>query len=183
LRLLGLGCLGLEAVDELLQVRDFFLLFVERGLLQRKLLDAQCFECAVVAGVANQLLPLDVHRDVGDRVEELAVVADRDHCAGVTLEPGFQPNQGIEVQVVGGLVQQQQVGRAHERAGQLQAHAPAAGKAVDALLEFVRLEAQAQDQRLGSRHGVVFAGIGQVGVRMRDGHAVAALLGARELGA
>jgi hypothetical protein len=72
-----------------------------------------------------------VQRDVGDGVEELAVVADHDHGAGVALEPGFQPDQGVQVQVVGGFVEQQQVGRAHQRAGQLQAHAPAAGEAVD----------------------------------------------------
>jgi hypothetical protein len=76
-----------------------------------------------------------VQRDVGHGVEEFAVVADDDHRAFVALEPGFQPDQGVQVQVVGGLVQQQQIARAHQRAGQLQAHAPAAREAVDGLVQ------------------------------------------------
>ena len=42
--------------------------------------------------------------------------------------------------MVGGLVQQHQVGRAHQRARQLQAHAPAAGEAVDRRVELLDLE-------------------------------------------
>ena len=63
--------------------------------------------------------------DTGDCVQKLAVVADHDHGALVALEPGLQPDQGVQVQVVGGLVEQQQVRGAHQRAGQLQPHAPA----------------------------------------------------------
>jgi hypothetical protein len=92
-----------------------------------------------------------VHRHVGHGVEEFAVVADHHHGAGVALEPGFQPDQRVQVQVVGGFVEQQQVGRAHQRARQLQAHAPAAGEAVDGVVQFADLEAQAQDQRLRAR--------------------------------
>jgi hypothetical protein len=88
--------------------------------------------------------------------------------AVVALEPGFQPDQRVQVQVVGGLVQQQQVGRAHQRARQLQAHAPAAREAVDRRVELVGLEAQAQQQRLRARRGVEGAGLvqRQVGVAM-----------------
>jgi hypothetical protein len=41
LRLLGLAGLGLEAVDELLQVGDLFLLLGKAGCLQLQLLGAQ----------------------------------------------------------------------------------------------------------------------------------------------
>ena len=89
---------------------------------------------------------------LGDRVEELAVVADHDHRAGVALQPGFEPDQRVEVEVVGRLVEQQQVGRAHQRARQLQPHAPAAGEAVHRRVELARrLKAQAQQQRLRAR--------------------------------
>jgi hypothetical protein len=159
LRLLGLAGLGLEAVDELLQVGDLVLLLGERRLLQFHLLGAQFLELAVVAAVAGQLGVVDVQRHVGDRVQEFAVVADDDHRAGIALQPAFQPDQGVQVQVVGGFVQQQQVGRAHQRAGQLQAHAPAARKAVDRVVQLAHLEAQAQDQRLGAGFGVVLAGV------------------------
>src|SRR3990167_4479729 len=105
--------LGLEAVDELLQVGDFFLLLGKAGLLQLQLLCAQVFKLAVVAAVARDLGIVDVHRDIGHRVQEFAVVADDDHRALVTLEPGFEPYQCIQVQVIGGFVEQQQ--RSEER--------------------------------------------------------------------
>jgi hypothetical protein len=133
LGLLGLAGLGLEAVDELLEVGDLVGLLGDGGLLQQHLLGAHVFEGAVVAAVAHQPGVVDVQRDVGDGVEELPVVADHDEGAGVALEPGFEPDQGVEVQVVGGFVEEQQVGRAHQRAGQLQAHPPAAREAVDRL--------------------------------------------------
>ena len=88
-------------------------------------------------------------------------MADHDHGAWIALEPGFQPDQRVEVQVVGRLVEQQQVGRAHQRARQLQSHAPAAGETVDRLAKLRGTEAKAQDQRLGARHGIVFTGVGQ----------------------
>ena len=75
-------------------------------------------------------------------------MADDQHGAGVALQPGFQPHQCVQVQVVGGFVQQHQVRRAHQCTRQLQAHAPAAGEAVHRVVEFGRLEAQTEDQRL-----------------------------------
>ena len=79
-------------------------------------------------------------------------MADHDQRAGVALQPGLEPDEGVEVQVVGRLVEQQQVGRAHQRPRELQAHAPAAGEAVDRRVELVAREAQAQQQRLRARH-------------------------------
>ena len=160
LRLLGLGGLGLEAVDELLQVGDLVLLLGVGGLLQLDLLGSQLLEGAVVAAVAGQAALLDVQRDARHRVQEFPVVADDHQRAGVARQPAFQPDQGVEVQVVGGLVQQQQVARRHQRARQLQAHAPAAGEAVHRPLQLGHLEAQAEDQRLRARRGVVRAGVG-----------------------
>ena len=151
LRLLGLGGLGLEAVDELLQMGDLFLLTRIGGLLQGDLLRPHFLEGSVVAAVAVELGVLDMHCDLRDGVEEFAVVADDEQSAGIALEPAFQPDQGVQVQVVGGFVEQQQIARAHQRARQLQTHAPAAGEAVDGLVQLVDLESQAKDQRLRTR--------------------------------
>jgi hypothetical protein len=171
LRLLGLAGLGLEAVDELLQVRDLVLLFHEGLLLLGRLQRPHFLELAVVAAIAGELRVGDVQGDVGHGVEELAVVADDDHRAGVFLQPGFEPDQRVQVQVVGRLVEQQQLARAHQGACELQAHAPAAREAVDRLVQLVDLEAQPEDERLRARHGVVLAGVGQVGVGVGQGHA------------
>ena len=62
------------------------------------------------------------------RVEKFAVVRDQQQRAGIALEPVFEPEHGVEIEVVGRLVEQQQVGAAHQRLGQIQAHAPAAGE-------------------------------------------------------
>ena len=48
-------------------------------------------------------------------------------------------------------------------------------------MQLLDLEAEAQDQRLRARRGVVRAGVMQVAVRVRDGHAVMGLLCFREL--
>ena len=109
-------------------------------------------------------------------------MADDDHRAVEALEPGFQPDQRVQVQVVGRLVQQQQVGRAHQRARQLQPHAPAAGEAVDRRVELLAAEAQAQQQRLRARARVEGAGLVQRQVRVGHGMAVAAGFGGGQRG-
>ena len=178
LRLLGLGRLGLEAVDEARELGDLFLLALEGRLLLALPLGAHELERAVVAAVARERLLVEVQRDAGGGVEKLAVVADHQQRAFEALEPAFEPDEGVQVQVVGGLVEQQQVGRTHQRAGQLQAHAPATRKAVDGRVELLNLEAQPHQQGLRTRAGIEGVGLGQRGVSVGDGMAVAALLGA-----
>ena len=170
-------------VDELLQVRALFLLFGPGGLLQGQLLGAQFFKGAVAAAVAGELAVFDVQRGLRDGVQKVAVVADDDERAGVARQPSFQPHQRVQVQVVGGFVQQQQIRRGHERARQLQPHAPAARKAVDGLLQLAGFEAQPEDERLRARRGVVRAGVLQIGMQLGDGHAFACRFGLRQLGA
>ena len=177
LRLLGLGGLGLEAVDEALQVGDAVLLLVERRLGLRQALGAHALESGVVAAVASDLALVQVQRHPRDCVQELPVMADDHQRAGVALQPGFQPHQGVQVEVVGGLVQQQQVGRAHQRARQLQPHAPTTREAVDGRIELGGPKAQAQQQGLGTRAGVKGAGLVQCGVRLGHGVAVVGGLG------
>ena len=59
-------------------------------------------------------------------VHESAVVADDEDGAVVVGDKAAQPLDALEVQVVGGLVQEQQVGVAQEELGQRDAHLPAA---------------------------------------------------------
>jgi hypothetical protein len=54
----------------------------------------------------------------GDVVQEALVVGDDDGAAGVGVQELLQPADGQDVQVVGGLVQQQQVGPTHQHLGQ-----------------------------------------------------------------
>ena len=55
-------------------------------------------------------------------------MADDDDGAGQTLEPGFKPDETVDVEVVGRFVQKKQLCRVDKAACQGQAIAPAAGK-------------------------------------------------------
>ena len=61
-------------------------------------------------------------------VQQFAVVADDDGGVRVLPQPRFQPQRALQVEVVGRLVEQQQVGRGEQRGGQRHPHPPAAGK-------------------------------------------------------
>ncbi len=68
-------------------------------------------------------------QDVVDRVvEQLAVVADHQGGARIALQPRLQPQRAFQVEIVGRLVQQQQVGLGEQGGGQRHAHTPAAGE-------------------------------------------------------
>ncbi len=129
LRLLRLGRLRLEAVDERLQVRDLLLLLGVARLLQRQLQRALLLELRVVAAVGLQLLRVDVDDAVDDAVEEVAIVRDQQQRARVAAEPVLEPQHRVEVEVVGRLVEQQQVRARHQRLREVEPHPPAAGEA------------------------------------------------------
>ena len=69
----------------------------------------------------------------------------------VAHQPGLQPDDGVEVEVVGGLVEQQHVGAAEQGARQVQAHAPATGELGDGAALVGGLEAEAVQQLGGAR--------------------------------
>ena len=68
-----------------------------------------------------------VHR-VGDPLDQVPVVAGHDHRAGPGVEQVLQRGQGVGVQVVGRLVEQQHVGLAGEQPQHLQPAPLAAGQ-------------------------------------------------------
>ena len=65
-------------------------------------------------------------RDGGDHtVEEIPVVGDDDHAALVRREKSLQPLQRLDVEVVGRLVEEEEIGGEEEESGQGRPHAPA----------------------------------------------------------
>ncbi len=150
LRLARLGRLGAEARDEGLEVRHRALLLLEGGLLLGEARGALHLEGGVVARVLVQALVLDVHDESRDRIEEFAVVRDEDDRARKGPEPVLEPQDGVEVQVIRRLVEEQQVRAAHERARQIEAHAPAARELRDRPRLRLLGEPQAREQRLGA---------------------------------
>ena len=61
-------------------------------------------------------------------VEEVAVVGDGDDGARVVLQEALEPRHRLGVEVVGRLVEQQQVGRDEQQAAQRDAAPLAAGE-------------------------------------------------------
>ena len=82
----------------------------------------------VVALVGDALAAVELEDPAGDVVEEVAVVGDRHDRALVLRQVLLQPGDRLGVEMVGGLVQQQQVRRAQQQPAQRHAPALAAGE-------------------------------------------------------
>ena len=128
LHLLGLGRLVAEAVDEDFQLLDALALVAIGGF---ELLQALCLRVQILRVIAvvkmNALVP-DLDNLVDGHVEKIAVVRDQHKSVGIVAEIFLQPVAGFEIKMVGGLVQQQQVGLLQQQFDQRDAHLPAAGK-------------------------------------------------------
>ena len=135
LRLARLGGLGAKAVDEGLQPLALGLLLLGELEIERLALAALALEGGVAAAIERELAGLEVQDPIDRVVEQVAIVADDDHRARIARDMLLQPERRLEVEVVGRLVEQQQVGRGEQRRGERHAHAPAAGEfAAGALL-------------------------------------------------
>ncbi len=181
LRLSCLGGLGAEAVDERFQVRALALLLLVLGRREHHRRGALALEARIIARIALQLPRVDVRDDVDHAVQEIAVVRDHEQCSGVALQPLFEPENGVEVEVVGRLVQQQQVRGAHQRLREIESHAPPAGEARHRLAHLLVGEAQAVQQLLRARAHRVRAGVAHRGMQLADPVAVVGGFGGGEL--
>ena len=135
LRLRGFAGLGAEPVGELLQPLDVALLvLVGRQMLfrLRRALD-EIF--VVVAAISQQPALTDVHDAADELVQELAVVRDEHDGAGIRFQIFLKPPQRFEVEMVGRLVEQQQVRLLHEQPGQIRPHHPAAAHRLQRTIE------------------------------------------------
>ncbi len=75
-------------------------------------------ECRVISGMGKGTALVDLDDPCGDDIEEITIVRDENDGTGKTFERVFQPADGLGVQMVRRLVQQQQVRLADERAAQ-----------------------------------------------------------------
>ena len=88
----------------------------------------------VVALVGVEVTAVNLGDPAGDVVEEVAVVSDGDDRARIGREVLLQPEDGLGVQVVGRLVEEQQVGRLDEELAQRDAAALATRQDGDRLI-------------------------------------------------
>ena len=170
--LLRLGNVGREAADELqeLLLLLFGLLVGHLLLLQGEL--RRLVPEAVVAGKERTLLEVDIHGVGAHRVEEVAVVAHYEHRVLKALQVVLEPHHGVEVKVVGGLVEQQVVGVAEQRLCQHHAHLLLCRNvAHHHVVEFL-LDAKARKQGCGIRLGIPAVHLGKLLFEFGGTHAV-----------
>jgi hypothetical protein len=109
-----------------MQARHFALLARGHG---GRLLDAGgvlSLEVGVIAGPVRERPAFEIHDAIHDVVEELAIVRDQQQCSLEPLQPAFEPQYGVEIEVVGRFVEHEYVGPRHERARHVGAHLQAA---------------------------------------------------------
>lgn len=187
----GLGSYGAEAVDEGLDFCDLLFLILEGShhLVVALVLE---FEVAgVVSLVGGELLLVDLVDFLDDAIHEGAVVGDDEEGAGVVLEVALEPHERAEVEVVGGLVQHEEVWLFYEEAGKVGAHDPASGKDIGGAGEVflgvaeagenflaLGLELEAVELLVSILSGAIFCAIGGaiLGAFAEDFHDLADLL-------
>ena len=81
----------------------------------------------------------------GDAVEEEAIVADDHGAAGEILQRCFERGQRLDVEIVGRLVEQDQVGAGFQHLGEMNAVTLAARELADLLLLVGALEVEPAD--------------------------------------
>ncbi len=143
LHLLGLGGLVAEAGDEGFELADPVLLVFVGGLKLRAALGLLLFVAGEAAGVEVQPLVPQLGDFAHGDVEEVAVVGDQDEGVGVGGEIAFEPVAGFQVEMIGGLVEKEDVGLGEEQLGEGDAHLPAAGELLGAALPIALGEAEA----------------------------------------
>ncbi len=136
------------AADEILLRRDDLALLVECAPLAQPTLGALAHEFRVAAVVGLPGPALEVEHVIGGAVEEGPVVTHDQHAAGKIAQVSLEPLSGLEVEVVGGLVQEEQVSRCHQLAGETKPAPLAAAQGVDLLSPRpVGIESQALEHR------------------------------------
>ena len=168
LHLRGVARAGLEALDE----GD---LLGEHGLLARVLrlllggrdLPLLLVE-VVVARIRDEITPVDLHDLCDESVQELPIMGRHDQRAVEPAEELFEPDDGLDVEVVGRLVEEERVGAHEEDAGQRDAHLPPAGELADVVVHDLGAEAEAGEDLLCARLQRVAAQLVEAGLRVAE---------------
>lgn len=151
LDLRGFVGLGAEAVDKLFGFGDLavlvYLLFAEVVLALLEL----GFVGRVVAGEFLGAAVVEGDGAGGETVHHGAVVRDENDGALVAVEVGFHEALRVNVEVVGGFIQEEDFGLGEEELGHGDAHLPAAGEFAAIAIKVVVLEAKSGEDRLDFR--------------------------------
>ena len=126
----------------------------------------------IVARVQAHFAVIQVCHMGADTVQEVAIVGNDDHGALTLVEHFFQPANGIDVQVVGGLVQQHDVRIGEQGLGQQHAQFPAGGNLTHGTEVLLHRNIQAQQQLTGAGFGGVAVQLGEFRLQLTGADAV-----------
>jgi len=113
-----LGGVGAEAPDEFLEFLRLCLGLLALGLFLVEMELAGLIPEVIVAGIDLDFAIIDIRHMRADLVQEMAVMGDDDHGVLEAGEKFLQPGDGLQIQLVGGLVQKQDIGVAEQGLGQ-----------------------------------------------------------------
>ena len=167
LRLAGFGGFGAEPGNKTFQMGDFTLLLFVSRLLQGQPGGALLLKGRIIAGIEGDAQLIEMGDVVGDVIQHIAVVGNQQQRSRISPQPLFQPQHCVKVQVIGGFVEQQQIGAAHQRPRQIQPHPPAAGKFRHRLFQLCSGKAQTVHQLARTGAGAIAADGVKAGVQFR----------------
>ena len=129
-------------------------------------------EGGIVAAIGACCALLDVDDAIGHPIEELAVVSDQQQRAAIPPQPLLEPENRIEIKVVGRLIEQQQVRATHERLGEIETHAPASRERPHRPCLVLSRKAESMQQPRGAAARVITARRLVAGVQLAESRAV-----------
>ncbi len=112
-----------------------------------------------------------------ERFEQVAVVADDDDGVRILAQIDFEPGSAFEIEIVGRLVEHQQLGLREQHAAERCAHAPAAGEFLAGAREVVLREAEADEDFGRARFARPRIDVGEALVDLADAIGVFAGVG------
>ena len=96
--------------------------------VERLALAALALERGVAAAIERERSRFEMQDPIDCFVEEVAVVADHDHRARIARDMSSSHSVAFEIEVVGRLVEEEEIRRGEQRRRQRNPHAPAAGE-------------------------------------------------------
>ena len=116
----------------------------------------------------RELALIEMQDGIDRLIQQVAVMAHQQNGVRIIADVALEPDRAFEIEIVGGLVEQQHIRRAKQRRRQGNAHAPAAGKGrAGAILRlFAEAEARQDDGRPG--RGRMGIDIGQPDLDFRN---------------
>jgi hypothetical protein len=145
LHLRGLCRVRREALDEPLFLGEHRLLPRVRRLAVRVADRALALVEVVVARIGRDLAAVDFRNFRDEAVHELTVVGGHEQRAGLRCQEALEPDDRLDVEVIGRLVHQQHVGPPEQHARHRDAHLPSARQRAHVAVDPLVVESEAEE--------------------------------------